>query len=1110
MDLNGLTVSPRANVPRDPHNGLDASDETTRAFSLEVGQDALVPRISTAVDYCTSREIARGGMGRIYCAEDPLLEREVALKVSSLKAEQGDSQFLREAQVLAKLAHPNIVPVHVFGKEGPGRPFYSMKLVKGQNLRAILKDLLSGDAETTAMFTRQRLLEAFRKVCDAVSFAHSKGFLHRDLKPENIMIGEYGEVLVMDWGLAKVLRSHPAKKAAREGDAPEPESLDFVEGTPQYMSPEQAVGMYGGLDERSDIYSLGGILFSILTLQPPVSGSSVKEVLQKVREGKVETLTIPAGSLEGGGPKQISERIPEALRAITLKALSKDREKRYESVHALGADIEAYQGGFATSAEQANLLRLLVLLIKRHRAASVLALLMCLGAIWFTVRLAASEKRAVSSEKRAVTNAEIADQNAQQARIEKEATRRMAARAQTALAEAAEENADPEQMRIALDAVSEDLRDATWRYLNARVNTPNLVVTPPDGTAWVGMEDDPNNPECMFTLRDDGAFSLVNIFTGQIAPLWSFQLQTGRQISKRRFGVSRDGSVVVVATETLSNGVTATDFEIRQVNDGSLICKVSGAPLVGIYNLWISPEILLVSTHVEGQYNKMTAFDTRSGGMLWEKLSDGPRGGHFVAGFAPDGKTVFLLTTRGMAQKLDARSGQVTSTGSKSIQPQGGLFTEPWTASTDWKEFYTLKLYVPTRLRRFDAWAGELKFEGTLLPGIAGALAVLPKNNLVACVIRRSEQGCALQIFDKNSGVAIGVLPFMAAISPYGSNLPIRVKGDRIAVQFFDKILVWSFRIDRPTHTYSCTLDTNSARILGDTERIVFTGRNSSRASVSALSLGENQSAKDAYDINLLNEEAHQRPWVSTSIDGSNVLIGLYGVFSGYHFTDNVLQPIWSAVTHSNERATIPFVIHPREDLFWAGDWVGEFSSGKVLTHVNREGLSKSINSVVQIDWIGRDRVVEIVGRKSSETIDDALLMRGLRLWNAVTGEAVLTTDAFHAVAVSTSPDGTLIAEAGDDKRLRLRNSKTLEVEMDVRVHDEALNSVTWHPSLPFIVTTSADSKLRIWDVSDFKMVREYRLRLPGVDVRISPNGKNVYVKTGGKMAVFTPECFQP
>ena len=233
IDLKGLTVSSQPNVPRDSHNGLDASDETTRAFSVEVGQDALVPRISTAVDYCTSREIARGGMGRIYGAEDPLLEREVALKVSSLKAEQGDSQFLREAQVLAKLAHPNIVPVHVFGKEGPGRPFYSMKLVKGQNLRAILKDLLSGDAETTAMFTRQRLLEAFRKVCDAVSFAHSKGFLHRDLKPENIMIGEYGEVLVMDWGLAKVLRSHPAKKADKgAGDtATRPSGLHQRGGT---------------------------------------------------------------------------------------------------------------------------------------------------------------------------------------------------------------------------------------------------------------------------------------------------------------------------------------------------------------------------------------------------------------------------------------------------------------------------------------------------------------------------------------------------------------------------------------------------------------------------------------------------------------------------------------------------------------------------------------------------------------------------------------------------------------------------------------------------------------------------------------------------------------
>jgi serine/threonine protein kinase len=151
------------------------------------------------------REIARGGMGQIYFGEDPQLKRNVAVKVSSVSEAGEDPRFSKEAEVLAQLAHPNIVPIHNIGVDGQGRPFYSMKLVKGRTLQAVLNLIRDGDAAAVKEYTRATLLTIFRKVCDAMMFAHSKGILHRDLKPENIMVGEYGEVLVMDWGLAKVL-----------------------------------------------------------------------------------------------------------------------------------------------------------------------------------------------------------------------------------------------------------------------------------------------------------------------------------------------------------------------------------------------------------------------------------------------------------------------------------------------------------------------------------------------------------------------------------------------------------------------------------------------------------------------------------------------------------------------------------------------------------------------------------------------------------------------------------------------------------------------------------------------------------------------------------------
>jgi serine/threonine protein kinase len=206
--------------------------------------------------YTLVREIARGGMGQIYSGEDPQLKREVAVKVSSLSEGGEDPRFTKEAEVLAHLAHPNIVPIYNIGVDGQSRPFYSMKLVKGRTLQAVLNAIGDGDIEAGKEYTRAALLTVFRKVCDAMAFAHAKGILHRDLKPENIMVGEYGEVLVMDWGLAKVLGDReasvevtPASDTGDYGMTMEGE----VMGTPQYMSPEQAEGMVAELDARSDI-----------------------------------------------------------------------------------------------------------------------------------------------------------------------------------------------------------------------------------------------------------------------------------------------------------------------------------------------------------------------------------------------------------------------------------------------------------------------------------------------------------------------------------------------------------------------------------------------------------------------------------------------------------------------------------------------------------------------------------------------------------------------------------------------------------------------------------------------------------------------------------------
>jgi serine/threonine protein kinase len=346
-------------------------------------------KAATLCEYTLVKEIARGGMGQIYFGEDPQLERQVAVKVSSISEGGEDPRFTKEAKVLALLAHPNIVPIHTLGVDGQGRPFYSMKLVKGRTLQAVLNALKDGNTEATKEYTQAALLTIFRKVCDAMAFAHAKGILHRDLKPENIMVGEYGEVLVMDWGLAKILGERDAAGAVK---AAATDTGDYgmtlegeVMGTPQYMSPEQAEGRVAELDTRSDIYSLGGILYAILTLRPPVGGSTLAEVLGNVKSGVLSPMgtAIRMAKGIGGRPEPMTVAVPAALQSVTLKAMATDRSKRYASVELFAEDIESYQNGFATSAEAAGVLRRARLWVARNRgvAAAAGVLLVLLGKV---------------------------------------------------------------------------------------------------------------------------------------------------------------------------------------------------------------------------------------------------------------------------------------------------------------------------------------------------------------------------------------------------------------------------------------------------------------------------------------------------------------------------------------------------------------------------------------------------------------------------------------------------------------------------------------------------------------------------------------------------------
>ncbi|HSI13649.1 MAG TPA: FHA domain-containing serine/threonine-protein kinase [Chthoniobacter sp.] len=352
------------------------------SLSLGSRRDALrkllPPEFLREKKYELGNVIGQGGMGAILNAREVTIQRDVAMKVM-LDTEKSDElvRFIAEAKITGQLEHPNIVPVHELGVDDKEQVYYTMKYVRGTTLRNVLDDLFTDQPEVVKKYPLPQLLTIFQKVCDAVAFAHSKGVIHRDLKPENCMLGDYGEVLVMDWGLAKVLdptahhavndEGHSVIRTGVREELLEAEKLSgTVYGTPQYMAPEQAYGHHDELDFRTDVYALGAILHHVLTLRPPIEGETPREILTKVAAGVFEPARN-ATRYHRRLPHLPHGKVPDPLSAVAQKAMAQNAIDRYQTVRDFQADIEAYQAGFATTAENAGRVKQAVLLLKRQR-----------------------------------------------------------------------------------------------------------------------------------------------------------------------------------------------------------------------------------------------------------------------------------------------------------------------------------------------------------------------------------------------------------------------------------------------------------------------------------------------------------------------------------------------------------------------------------------------------------------------------------------------------------------------------------------------------------------------------------------------------------------------
>jgi len=368
---------------------------------------------------------ASGGMGHVFVAKDEQLNRSVALKeIQERFADdpQIRERFLREAEVTGQLEHPGIVPVYALGRYADGRPYYVMRMIRGDSLRHAIVALhnLRGDERAYHLELR-RLLNRFVTACNTIEYAHSRGVVHRDIKPDNILLGPYGETLVVDWGLAKLVQSSEVRI-----DVPQSEDrllyspvdatqAGTITGTPAYMSPEQALGWQDAIKPASDIYSLGATLYTLLTKQVPIGG-----------DDDLGTILVRIQKQDFRKPRELNLSIPKPLEAICLKAMARSLSARYLSAAELAADIEAFLADEPVSAWKEPASIRAARWVRRHRTlvttsvATAAVVILALAILAFVQnsanrRLKTANDRESAARKEAESERDKAEQNFQMA-----------------------------------------------------------------------------------------------------------------------------------------------------------------------------------------------------------------------------------------------------------------------------------------------------------------------------------------------------------------------------------------------------------------------------------------------------------------------------------------------------------------------------------------------------------------------------------------------------------------------------------------------------------------------------------------------------------------------
>jgi WD40 repeat protein/tRNA A-37 threonylcarbamoyl transferase component Bud32 len=1025
------------------------------------------------------RPHAKGGLGEVSVARDEELDREVALKEIQSRYADDDasrSRFLLEARVTGGLEHPGIVPVYALGHYPDGRPYYAMRLIKGDSLKDAIdrfhkKDTPGLDPDERDLALRQ-LLRRFIDVCNAVEYAHSRGVLHRDLKPANVMLGPYGETLVVDWGLAKpVGRPEEARASGeltlRPLGAGAPTQMGQALGTPAYMSPEQAAGRLDLLGPASDVYSLGATFYSLLTGKAPFDDPDLGQLLSQVQRGEFPT------------PRMVNAKIPAPLEAVCLKAMALQPEGRYPSARALADDLEHWLADRPVSAWPEPWPVRIRRWLGRHRllvtgatAALVVALV---GSAAAALLLAAANDRERRAKEHAQHQEQLASTERAYVQRERDIGRRNLYAAHMALAQQAWRDAHIGRLNELLEgwlperAGGEERRGFEWNYLNRLTHTERLslkghtgpvrgVAYSPDGTRLASASNDGT-----VKVWDAATGQLALSLTGHTAVVLSVAYSPdGKRLASAGGELDKPGEVKVwdLATgqEALSlKGHTSEVLSVAYSPDGKRLAGASYDGTVRVWDAATGQEALSLKGHTHWVFSvayspdgKRLASASYDGTVrVWDAATGqealslkGHTGWVESVAYSPDGKRLAGTSYDGAVKVWDAATGQLAL----SLKGHTGAV---WSVaySPDGKRLASAS--QDNTVKVWDLATGQ---EALSLKGHTGAVwsvAYSPDGKRLASA---SEDG-TVRVWDAATGQE--AIPLKGHTGPVRS-VAYSPDGKRLASASGMEVKVW----DAATGQLALSLQ-------GDTGRIksVAFSPDSKRLASAGGELDKPWEVKvwDAATGQLALSLKGHTGWVTSvaySPDGQRLASA----------SEDGTVRVWDAAT-GQEALSLRGHTGSVHSVAYSPDGQRLASAGGELGKPGEVQVWDAATGQLALSLKGHTSGVTCVayspdGQRLASAGGGAGKPGEVQVWDAATGQLTLSLIGHSGPVYSMaySPDGQRLVSASGDRTVKVWDTESGHELLSLQGHTRAVYSVAFSPDGKRLASADYLGEIKIWE----------------------------------------------